>query len=114
MKKTMIMLCLALVSWGANAQHDHAAHGAQTSSQTMEPMFKDKALGSSYTHYIHLKNALVASDFQQAKSASESLTSKELDVVQGLVDGMSYKMIAAQLEVSLNTVNFHIRNIYSV
>ncbi len=52
MKKTMIMLCLALVSWGATAQHDHAAHGAQASSEKMEPMFKDKALGSSYTHYI--------------------------------------------------------------
>ena len=82
MKKTMIMLCLALVSWGANAQHDHAAHGAQTSSQTMEPMFKDKALGSSYTHYIHLKNALVASDFQKAKSASEALV-KAIHNVKG-------------------------------
>lgn len=82
MKKTMIMLYLALVSWGATAQHDHAAHGAQTSSQTMEPMFKDKALGSSYTHYIHLKNALVASDFQKAKSASESLV-KALHNVKG-------------------------------
>lgn len=82
MKKTMIMLCLALVSWGATAQHDHAAHGAQTSSQKMEPMFKDKALGSSYTHYITLKNALVASDFQKAKSASESLV-KAIHNVKG-------------------------------
>ncbi|MEQ8554094.1 MAG: DUF3347 domain-containing protein [Cyclobacteriaceae bacterium] len=82
MKKTMIMLCLALVSWGATAQHDHAAHGAQTSSQKMEPMFKDKALGSSYTHYIHLKNALVASDFQKAKSASEALV-KAIHNVKG-------------------------------
>uniref|UniRef100_UPI0040472808 DUF3347 domain-containing protein n=1 Tax=Roseivirga sp. TaxID=1964215 RepID=UPI0040472808 len=82
MKKTMIMLCLALVSWGATAQHDHAAHGAQSSTQQMEPMFKDKALGSSYTHYIHLKNALVASDFQNAKSASESLV-KALHNVKG-------------------------------
>lgn len=82
MKKKMIMLCLALVSWGATAQHDHAAHGAQTSSQKMEPMFKDKALGSSYTHYITLKNALVASDFQKAKSASESLV-KAIHNVKG-------------------------------
>lgn len=67
------MLFLASVSWGATAQHDYAAHGAQASNQKMEPMFKDKALGSSYTHYIHLKNALVTSDFQKAKSASESL-----------------------------------------
>ena len=82
MKKVMIMFCLVLVSWGANAQHDHEAHDAQASSQKMEPMFKDNALGSSYTHYIHLKNALVASDFQKAKSASESLV-KAIHSVNG-------------------------------
>ncbi len=31
----MIMLFLALVSWGATAQHDYAAHGAQASNQKM-------------------------------------------------------------------------------
>ncbi len=67
------MLCLALVSSGATAQHDPASHGAQSSTQQMEPMFKDKALGSAYSHYIHLKNALIESDFQQSKSASEAL-----------------------------------------
>lgn len=30
MKKTMIMLVLALVSWGANAQHDHSKMGHST------------------------------------------------------------------------------------
>lgn len=78
----MILLCLALVSWGANAQHDHASHGAQTITQQIEPMFKDKALGTAYGHYIHLKNALVASDFQKAKSASESLV-KAIHNVKG-------------------------------
>ena len=73
MRKTIIMLCLALVSWGATAQHDHAAHGAQSDKQQMEPMFKDKALGTAYSHYIHLKNALVDSDQKAAKSASQTL-----------------------------------------
>lgn len=76
------MLCLALISWGANAQQDHAAHGAQASQQQMEPMFKDKALGTAYGHYIHLKNVLVASDFQKAKSASEALV-KAIHSVKG-------------------------------
>ena len=39
----------------------------------LEPAFKDKSLGAAYSHYIHLKNALVASDFQKSKSASEAL-----------------------------------------
>jgi hypothetical protein len=73
MRKTTIILCLTLVSWGVTAQHDHASHGAQASSQMNEPIFKDKVLGSAYTQYIYLKNALVASDFQKAKSFSESL-----------------------------------------
>src|SRR5690606_31816861 len=81
MKKTMIMLCLALVSWRATAQHDHAAHGAQASSEKMEPMIKDKSLRSSFSHYINLKNALVAFDFQQAKYASESLVKALLNVI---------------------------------
>lgn len=69
----MIMLFLALVSWGAFAQHDHASLGAQSNNQMLEPAFKDKSLGAAYSHYIHLKNALVASDFQKSKSASEAL-----------------------------------------
>ncbi len=82
MKKTMFMLCLAFVSWGENAQHNHAAHGTPAGSQQTAPLFKDKALGTAYGHYIHLKNALVASDFQKAKSASESLV-KAMHNVKG-------------------------------
>ena len=73
MKKTIIILYLALVSWDVTAQHDHSAHGRQTSMKQMEPMFKDKAVGTTYNQYILLKNALVASDFQKANLASESL-----------------------------------------
>lgn len=40
------------------------------------------------------------------------LTEKELQVVQCLVDGLSYKLAASQLNISIDTVRFHIRNIY--
>ena len=39
MKKTIIILYLALVSWDVTAQHDHSAHERQTSMKQMEPMF---------------------------------------------------------------------------
>ncbi len=81
MKKTMIMLCLALVSRGVTAQHDHAGHGAQGAQQKTVPVFKDKAFGTAYGHYIHLKNALVASNQGEAKSASEALV-KTLHVLK--------------------------------
>jgi DNA-binding NarL/FixJ family response regulator len=40
------------------------------------------------------------------------LTSKEQEVVCGLVDGLSYKMIANNLFVTVDTVRSHIKNIY--
>ncbi|UBM58359.1 response regulator transcription factor [Marinilongibacter aquaticus] len=40
------------------------------------------------------------------------LTPTERKVLEKLVQGMSYKMMAADLAVSFATVNFHIKNIY--
>ena len=41
-----------------------------------------------------------------------SLTAKEVQVVQLLTDGLSYKMIADRMQISLHTVQSHIKNIY--
>ena len=40
------------------------------------------------------------------------LTKKENEIVNALVDGLSYKLIADRMEISIDTVRFHIRNIY--
>lgn len=40
------------------------------------------------------------------------LTEKERAVLKSLVDGNSYKMVAADLSISIDTVRSHIRNIY--
>jgi len=50
--------------------------------------------------------------FRPEKKPENGLTSKESEVVQGLVDGLSYKLIADRMDVSINTVRQHIRNIY--
>lgn len=42
----------------------------------------------------------------------EPLTQREKEVLKLLTDGMSYKMVAARLDVSYYTVNAHIRKIY--
>ena len=42
----------------------------------------------------------------------QRLTSKEKEIVAGLVDGLSYKMIASANSISIETVRFHIKNIY--
>lgn len=41
-----------------------------------------------------------------------NLTSRELEIIQGLVDGLSYKLIADRMDISIDTVRAHIRNIY--
>lgn len=46
------------------------------------------------------------------KDPETNLTPREQDIVNGLVDGLSYKMIADRYEISIDTVRAHIRNIY--
>jgi DNA-binding NarL/FixJ family response regulator len=41
-----------------------------------------------------------------------SLTEREKEILRSLVEGMSYKMIAATCFISIDTVNGHIKNIY--
>lgn len=43
---------------------------------------------------------------------SSVLSPKEKEVVTGLVDGLSYKMIAGSQDISIETVRSHIKNIY--
>lgn len=46
------------------------------------------------------------------KSQDSTLTLREQQVVEGLVDGLSYKLIADRYSLSTETVRFHIKNIY--
>lgn len=48
----------------------------------------------------------------QKKKVKVQLTKREKEVVQGLVDGLSYKMVANRLGISFETVKQHIKNIY--
>lgn len=51
----------------------------------------------------------------QAKTTEQeksNLSQKETAILQFLVNGYSYKMIAAELKISIDTVRFHIKKIY--
>jgi DNA-binding NarL/FixJ family response regulator len=53
-------------------------------------------------------------NLQPATPAKDyGLTTQEKKVLQLLVDGKSYKMIAAELFVAVDTVKTHVRNIYA-
>lgn len=46
------------------------------------------------------------------KNKEDTLTPREQEIVIALVDGLSYKLIADRLDISIDTVRAHIRNIY--
>jgi DNA-binding NarL/FixJ family response regulator len=50
--------------------------------------------------------------FAPRRTYKEPLTAKEQQVIAAMVDGLSYKMIADRLSVTLETVRQHIKNIY--
>ncbi len=47
-----------------------------------------------------------------AEAPESVLTPRQSDIVQGLVDGLSYKMIADKYDISVETVRDHIKKIY--
>ena len=47
-----------------------------------------------------------------AAAKGHRLSPRELDVLRALVDGLSYKMIAAELSISFETVRSHMKCIY--
>ncbi len=54
----------------------------------------------------------VVDRFLPKKKTSHKLTPRQREIVDGIVEGKSYKMIADDLFVSLDTVRSHIKNIY--
>lgn len=59
--------------------------------------------------------ARVLRSFQLSSAAKNkyALTNREIELLQFLVKGYSYKMIASALFISLATVQSHVRNIYA-
>ena len=47
-----------------------------------------------------------------APKKKQQLTARQMEIVDGIVSGKSYKMIATNLFVSIDTVRSHIKNIY--
>ena len=50
--------------------------------------------------------------FQQPKRMAGKLSSREMQIVNGILEGLSYKMISDKFGISIDTVRFHIKTIY--
>lgn len=55
----------------------------------------------------------IVDHFQITQKKIETLSLREQQVADAICDGMSYKMIAAHMDLSIDTVRMHIKNIYS-
>ncbi len=68
--------------------------------------------GGSYMSPAIARN--LASHYMPQKPSERLLTDRQMEVVNGILSGKSYKMIADDLFVSLDTVRSHIKNIYKI
>ena len=80
--------------------------------ESVKPRLKDNELST------FVKRLLEAMPGESAKvkpilAHEELLSDRELEVLRLLAGGQSYKEIGQQLFLSLNTVQFHVKNIYS-
>ena len=60
-----------------------------------------------------IANSLRGQNKNQENKAKNLLTKRQNEIVEHLSKGLSYKLIAEKLEISLDTVRSHIRKIYS-
>ena len=55
---------------------------------------------------------MVISYINKPKAITEKLTNREKDIVNGIVDGLSYKLIADRYEIALDTVRMNVKSVY--
>lgn len=83
MKNAAFILTLLFITpMVSMAQHNHNTH-AEKATQTSAPVFKDSNIGKAYGLYIQLKDALVASNQDEAKHFSGELQKSLLIVNAG-------------------------------
>jgi DNA-binding NarL/FixJ family response regulator len=81
----------------------------RTSLQKIKEAVEVVAAGGSY---MSPAIARKIADYYAPKKQYQ-LSDRQLEIVKGIVNGKSYKMIANDLFISLDTVRSHIKNIYN-
>jgi DNA-binding NarL/FixJ family response regulator len=77
--------------------------------ELMKAVMDVRAGGSYMTPSIARK---VMEYFMPKKTAEDTLSTKEKQIVIAMTEGLSYKLIADRLSISIDGVRFHIKNIY--
>jgi ATP/maltotriose-dependent transcriptional regulator MalT len=80
--------------------------------ESVEPRLKDSDLSAFVKRLLEAMPGETAKD-KTKLADEEKLSDRELEVLGLLAAGHSYKEIGQKLYLSLNTVQFHVKNIYS-
>jgi DNA-binding NarL/FixJ family response regulator len=54
----------------------------------------------------------VVTNFHEPSSSLEKLSPREKEIANGILKGLSYKLVAMECGISIDTVRIHIKNIY--
>lgn len=68
--------------------------------------------GAPMTGAVARKVLTMVPQARSQEQEQSNLSAKEIAILQFLVNGYSYKMIASELKISIDTVRFHIKKIY--
>ncbi len=79
----------------------------------MEGMLQIKEAGAPMSPTIARKVIEFFNPPKTRKRLRQSLTSRETDVLQGLAEGLTYQKVGDKYFISIETVRYHVKNIYS-
>ena len=68
--------------------------------------------GVPMTGSVARKVLLMVPQAKTNEQEKSNLSKRETEILQFLVNGFSYKMIASEMKISIDTVRFHIKKIY--
>lgn len=68
--------------------------------------------GAPMTGAVARKVLTMVPQARSQEQEQSNLSAKETAILQFLINGYSYKMIASELKISIDTVRFHIKKIY--
>lgn len=90
------------------------AKGYITKNSPVEEMLTAIATVATGETYVchHLRNILDEHDLEENDETTQRLTKRELEIIGLIKVGLSSKEIAAQLKLSLNTIDIHRHNIF--
>jgi len=80
--------------------------------EELKPRLADQAISAYASRLLEAMGGGPAEP-KRKQGHQEKLSERELEVLRSLAKGLTYEEIGRQLFLSLNTVQFHVKNIYS-